>query len=216
MSKRQHSARVEHKREQVRQEILGVARSLLREGGVEAVTLASVSGELNMTKQALYHYFSSKEALVRSLVATLLDDEIDVLTATIEASDSVEDTLETLIRAFYEHYINHLDAFRVVYCQSQLISASKPGIDRKTLRDEINPRTRHLFDMLEQRMSNSDMSSRERLRVRQLAFTAWTSALGLLTMLGIAEASNDPLVHSDEDLLGTLSTVFGRAMVSHK
>jgi len=208
MSKQQHSARVERKREQVRQEILEVARNLVRDDGVEAVTLASVAGELSMTKQALYHYFPSKKALVRSLVATLLSDEVHALTAAVEATNSVEDTLGSLIRAFYEHYINHLDAFRVVYCQSQLISGSKSGIDKKTLRNEINPRTRHLFDILEQRMSSSDMSKKQRVCVRQLAFTAWTSALGLLTMLGIAEATNDPLVHADNDLLDMLSNVF--------
>ena len=45
-------------------------------------------------------------------------------------------------------------------------------------------------------------------RVRQLAFTAWSSALGLLTILSIADATADPLVHSDADLIDTLSKVF--------
>lgn len=214
MSQGRHSARVTHKREQARQEILQAAQSILREGGVEAVTLASVAGELGMTKQALYHYFPSKEALVRSLVTAFLDDEIGALTAAVEASDSVEDTLGTLIRAFYEHYINHLDAFRVVYCQSQLYATSDLGLDKDTLRDEINPRTRHLFDVLERRISSSGMKKKERERVRKLAFVAWTSALGLLTMLGIADATNDPLVHSDEDLLGLLSNVFDAAALT--
>ena len=211
MSERQHSVRVQHKRKQAREEILQVAQRLLQSGGVEAVTLASVAGELSMTKQALYHYFPSKEALVRGLVATLLDDEISALTKAVEASESVEETLSTLIRAFYEHYIDHLDAFRIVYCQSQLYSASNLGIDKTTLRDEINPRTRQLFDILEQKMAGSVRSKKKRMRTRQLAFAAWTSALGLLTMLGVAEATNDPLIHSDQDLLGTLSNVFDKA-----
>ncbi len=44
--------------------------------------------------------------------------------------------------------------------------------------------------------------------MRKLAFTAWLSALGLVTMLGVADAVDDPLIHSDEDLLDTLSSVF--------
>jgi AcrR family transcriptional regulator len=211
MNQRQPSARVQHKRKQARQEILQVAQTLLRGGGVEAVTLASVAGELSMTKQSLYHYFSSKEALVKSLVTTLLDDEIRALTAAVEASGTLENTLSTLIRTFYDHYIKNLDAFRVIYCQSQLFAAQNERIDEQTLRDEINPRTRHLFDILENRMTSSDMSSEERLRIRQLAFVAWSSALGLLTMLGVADANNDPLVHSDEALLATLSDVFDGA-----
>ena len=213
MNQRQPSARVQHKREQARQEILQVARTLLSDGGVEAVTLASVAGQLSMTKQSLYHYFSSKEVLVKSLVTTLLDDEIEALTAAVEALGTTENTLGTLIRAFYGHYIKNLDAFRIIYCQSQLFAAQNGRIDEQTLRDEINPRTRHLFDILESRMTGSDMSSEERLQMRQLAFVAWSSALGLLTMLGVADANNDPLIHSDEALLAALSNVFDSAAV---
>jgi AcrR family transcriptional regulator len=213
VNKQQPSARVRHKRKQARQEILQVAQTLLREGGVEAVTLASVAGELSMTKQAIYHYFASKEDLVRGLVTVLLNDEVEALSAVVEASDSIEDTLGTLIRAFYDHYINNLDAFRIVYCQSQLYAAPNLRIDEETLRDEINPRTRHLFDVLEGRMTRDNVSSKERLRTRHLAFVAWSSALGLLTMLGIADANNDPLIHSDEALLGALSNVFDSASV---
>lgn len=209
--KRPRSARVEQKYEQARQDILEVAQRILLKGGMEAVTLASVAGELSMTKQALYHYFPSKEALVRSLVTTLVNDEIETLIAAIEDVDSGADALGTLIRAFYNHYIERLDAFRSVYCQSQLYSASGSGIDEDTVRNEINPRTRHLFDVLEDRISRSSASKAERARMRQLAFTAWLSALGLLTMLGVADAVNDPLVHKDEELLDTLSTVFDEA-----
>lgn len=208
---RRRSARVEQKHEQARQDILEVAQRILLKGGMEAVTLASVAGELSMTKQALYHYFPSKEALVRSLVTTLVNDEIETLITAIEDVDSGAEALGTLIRAFYNHYIGRLDAFRSVYCQSQLYSASGSGIDEDTVRNEINPRTRHLFDVLEDRISSSSASKAERARMRQLAFTAWLSALGLLTMLGVADAVNDPLVHKDEDLLDTLSTVFDEA-----
>ncbi len=62
-------------------------------------------------------------------------------------------------------------------------------------------------------MTRESVSSKERMRLRQLAFVAWTSALGLLTMLGIAEANDDPLIHSDEALLAALSSVFDNAAV---
>jgi AcrR family transcriptional regulator len=205
------SARVARKHEQVRQETLAAAQSILLQGGPEAVTLASVAGELGMTKQALYHYYASKDALLRALVTTLLDDEIETLIDAVEAVDSGKETLSTLIKAFYNHYINHLDAFRSVYCQSQLYRGPDSAIDEDTIRDEINPRTRHLFDILEARIATSPKSKAQRERLRQLAFTAWLSALGLMTMLGVAEALDDPLIHSDEDLLSTLSDVFDSA-----
>jgi AcrR family transcriptional regulator len=163
-----------------------------------------------MTKQALYHYFSSKEALLRGMVSTLLDDEIETLMSVVEAPDFGKRSLDKLIRAFHEHYIRRLDAFRTVYCQSQLYTAVRPAIDEDTLHEEIHPRTGQLFDRLEERIAGLSASEDERRRIRRLAFIAWTSALGLLTMLSIADANQDPLVHSDEELLETLAGVFDR------
>jgi AcrR family transcriptional regulator len=212
-SDRKRSPRVEKKREQARQEILETAQLLMRNGGVEAVTLASVAGELGMTKQAIYHYFPSKEALIRRLVTTLVDDEVNALLGAVEAADSGESTLGTLVRAFYDHYIDNLDALRFIYCQSQLYAAPDHGMDQDTVREEINPRTQHLFDELESRLSaDRKLSGAKRDRLRRLAFTAWTSALGLLTMLGIADALDDPLVHSKEDLIDTLTEVFNNTV----
>lgn len=211
VSERKRSPRVKRKFEKARQDILDVAERILQEGGIDAVTLASVAGELGMTKQAIYHYFPSKEALVRGLVTTLLDDEINQLISAIEGAESREEALGTLIRAFYAHYVDRLDAFRTIYCQSQLYRTPDLGLDSETVRNEINPRTRHLFNVLEERISSSASSKAERKEMRQLAFTAWLSALGLMTMLGIADATNDPLIHKDEELLDTLSTIFNDA-----
>jgi AcrR family transcriptional regulator len=205
---KQPSARVARKRQQARHEILDAALRLLHDEGLDAVTLASVAGELGMTKQALYHYFPSKEAMVRSLVTTLLDEEIETLITAVEVEKDTSKMLGALIRAFYDHYIHRLDAFRIVYCQSQLYAAPDLGMDPDTIRDEINPRTRRLFDVLEARMTESGASKKERRHSRQLAFTAWSSALGLLTMLSVADATDDPLIHPDKALLDTLAGVF--------
>ena len=205
---RRPSARVSEKRRQARHDILDAARRLLNEEGIDALTLASVAAELGMTKPALYHYFPSKDALVRALITSLLAEEIETLIAAIEGTDNPADTLPTLVRAFYEYYRERLDAFRIVYCQSQLVAAGDLGMDAKTLRDEVNPSTRHLFDVLEDRLAGPTASTAERRQARRRAFTAWTSALGLLTMLSIADATGDPLAHSDADLLDTLAGIF--------
>jgi len=211
-AKRPRSPRIRRKRRQARDDILTVAREILSEQGVDAVTLAAVGGELGMTKQALYHYFPSKEALMKALVTSLIDDEIESLLAGIAATGSRADVLGTLIRGFYAHYRGNLNAFRTVYCQSQLYSAPDTGMDRETVRKEVNPRTQRLFDALEDRLAGAAASRRERERMRQLAFGAWTAALGLLTMLSVTDAVGDPLIHKDEDLLRTLAAVFDQAV----
>lgn len=211
-TKRAPSARIAQKREQVEREILGIAQSILSEGGPNAITLASVAGQLGMTKQSLYHYFSSKEALIRALVVTLLDQEIEVLLAAVEKQKSDTRVLGALIRAYYAHYVDNLGAFRAIYCCTQMYAPLKLDLDEITLREEIHPRTRQLFDVLERRIAEEGASRAERKRARQLAFTAWTSALGLMTMLGVADATDDPLTHPEKALLKTLSAVFDDAV----
>jgi hypothetical protein len=97
-------------------------------------------------------------------------------------------------------------------CQSQLYSSSSAALDELTLREEIHPRTRLLFDVLEERIAGKAATKTKRQLARQLAFTAWASALGLVTMLGVADATDDPVAHSDKALLKTLTNVFDAAL----
>jgi AcrR family transcriptional regulator len=201
----------------MRREILDAARALLLEEGPDAVTLGSVSGRLGMTKPALYHYFPSKEALTRSLVAALIDEEVDELEAAVERAGPGENPIASMIRAFHAHYREDLHAFRFVYGQSQLYLNPELGIDAAMVRNEITPRTRHLFDMLESRSAGANLDKGERRSIRRLGFVAWMSVLvawmsvlGLLTMIAIAEGMDDPLLYSDEELLDTIVSVFSR------
>ena len=209
---RQMSPRVRKKREDIRREILTAAKDILEEEGIEGITLAAVASKLHLTKQALYHYFPSKELLIKTLTTWLLKDEIDYVMAEVEAASEEANTLEILIRAFYTHYINNLGAFRMIYCQGQLQSAADTRLDDEQLKTEVNPMTRHLFDLLEQRLAASSWNASKRKKVRRLAFSAWLSALGLMTMLSLTKAMNDPLIHSDRDLLDTLSDVYSSAV----
>ena len=203
--------RVDIKRERTRNEILQAARTILYTQGVGFVSLTSVSSELGLTKQALYHYFSSKEVLIKSLITNLLEEEIIFVISAINNSKRSRNPLGLMIQAFYDHYIDNLDAFRTIYCLSQLYSNAELGLDENTIRENINKTTRNLFDVLEERLTKDGMNRTQRKKKRQLAYTAWLAVLGLITMLGVAESTNDPLIHSDKDLLLMISNVFNDA-----
>jgi AcrR family transcriptional regulator len=200
------------KRERMRQEVLEAARALLLEEGPDAVTLTAVSSRLGVTKPAIYHYFPSMEALTRSLVAALIDEEIGHLEAAVERAGPRDNPVAAMIRAFHAHYRANLHAFRFIYGQLQLYVTPESGIDAEMVRSEITPRTRHLFDLLEQRLASGDQEKRERRRLRRVAFVAWMSVLGLLTMIAIAEGMDDPLLYPDEELLDTMVSVFEQAI----
>ena len=81
-------------------------------------------------------------------------------------------------------------------------------LDEATLRQDIHPHTRRLFDTLEAIIAGDGATVAKRRHARRQAFAAWASALGLMTMIGLAEATHDPLVHSHESLLSTLARAF--------
>jgi AcrR family transcriptional regulator len=201
----------------MRQEVLDAAKALLLAEGPDAVTLSAVSNRLGVTKPAIYHYFPSKEALTRSLVATLIDEEIGRLESAVEAAAPGDNPIGPMIRAFHTHYRANLHAFRFVYGQLQLYVKPGLGIDAEMVRSEITPRTRHLFDLMELRLGSREQEgreSREGRSMRRLAFVAWMSVLGLLTMIAIAEGMDDPLLYPDEELLETIISVFENATPS--
>jgi AcrR family transcriptional regulator len=210
-SEPESSPRVRIKRERMREEVLAAAEALLLTEGPDAVTLASVSSRLGMTKPAIYHYFPSKEVLTRSLVASLIDEEISELEAGLKKAGPGVNPIGPMIRAFHAHYRPKLHAFRFVYGQLQLYLKPELGFDAEMVRSEITPRTRHLFDLLELSLAGVNQGKMERRRMRRLAFTAWMSVLGLLTMIAIADGMDDPLLYPDEELLDTIVSVFERA-----
>ena len=204
------SSRVALKRIKAKQEILNTALSILADQGVEGLTFAAVADKLGFSKPALYHYFRSKEDLLRSLMLELLQQENLELIDAVSKSSERDTVLGTLIRAFYHRYRMRLNAFRLIYCQMQLTDMQALGFDQKTIRQGINPLTQKLFDTVVSILTDNGKFSAT-LEMRQLAFSAWLAALGLVEMIGVSDAGNDPLRHSDEALLDTLANVFNAA-----
>jgi hypothetical protein len=138
----------------------------------------------------------------------LIDEEISELESAVERTGPIDNPIGAMIKAFHTHYRTNLHAFRFVYGQLQLYLKPELGIDAEMVRSEITPRTRHLFDLMELRLASADQGIRERRSMRRLAFVAWMSVLGLLTMIAIAEGMHDPLLYPDEELLDTITSLF--------
>ena len=201
---------VARKRVRFKKEILEVALGLLAEKGVDKLTLATLTRRLGLSKPAIYHYFRSKEELLYALVLELLHRETLALIGAVSTAAGRDQVLGVLIRGYYDHYRPRLHAFRLVYCQFQLLDPPSLGFDPRTMREDVNPLSRGLFDVVESIMSERGRRP-EAVQTRRLAFSAWLAAVGLMEMIAMSDASRDPLRHSDEDLLLTLEEVFNAA-----
>lgn len=59
-----------------RKEIIQAARELFQEKDYDSVTMQGVMEKLNIAKGTIYHYFSSKEDLLESVVEYLIDEAL--------------------------------------------------------------------------------------------------------------------------------------------
>jgi AcrR family transcriptional regulator len=67
-----------------RREILDAALQLMHDKGYERMTIEDVLAKLQMSKGALYHYFSSKRALVEGIVESMSESASRTLQAVVD------------------------------------------------------------------------------------------------------------------------------------
>jgi AcrR family transcriptional regulator len=188
-----------------REEILKATREVLAEVGVPRLTLEAVARRLGVTKQALYHYFSSKdELLFEVVIAELTRCAEAIRAACLEAKDGPA-ALEALIRAYVGHFAGRLDTFRLMTHHVQLAEAER-------LTDAQLARLRPLNDVMYAVAEDKLGAGRRRPRhPRRLAFVAHLAAMGLLTMKATVERFDDPLRYGDDELVDELCRVFRTA-----
>lgn len=69
-------ARIVKKPDERRKEIIKAARELFQEKDYDKMTMLDLMKKLNIAKGTIYHYFSSKEDLLESVVEDLIDEEL--------------------------------------------------------------------------------------------------------------------------------------------
>ncbi|WP_135457904.1 TetR/AcrR family transcriptional regulator [Mycobacterium sp. DL99] len=83
------SSRVARRRDRRKAEIVKTATRILTESGYQGMSLEDVAEQTDIAKATLYHYFSSKDALVAAALETLTQEVLQRLGAREEALGKV-------------------------------------------------------------------------------------------------------------------------------
>ena len=81
-----------------------MARELFAEKGVQRTSLQDIAARLGITKPALYYHFSSREDLVRSIVAPLIDGGEQYV---VECEQSPGLTPTRLLEGYFDYFYAH-------------------------------------------------------------------------------------------------------------
>jgi AcrR family transcriptional regulator len=201
-------ARIERRRDQTRAEILDTARDVVLRSGVAGFTLAAVAEELALTKPALYYYFDSKEALLFELVLREWLEAASEVQAAVERTDTGADAVERLMRTVFDRYRDRLELFMLYFKMGP--GGDFQGIIGAKELERIRPINDMFYGGAEARLRADQRSGGfpKKRDPRRFAFTAHTAVIGLLNMKAITASANDPLIHSDGDLIDDLCTTF--------
>lgn len=204
------SARQQTKREAVRAEILAAARKIVLSKGVNGTTLDGVAEQAGMSKAALYYYFKSKDALLFELVLDIHAAQADALNKAVGQTSNGSEALGALITSMVGHYRESMEDFRLAYLYGQTSADGAVTVGADQLE-----RIRPLNDLMlaeAARLVGENSGGPAAVPPRLLAFLAYACSIGLLTMKGMVESIDDPLLYSDAELVDALATVFATAV----
>jgi AcrR family transcriptional regulator len=198
----QLSPRIARRRQVASEEFVHAARHIIETNGFQGFSLELVAREVGLRKQAVYHYFDSKESVLFEVVYAELSHAAQAVAAAVAPTTNGADAVEALLRSYFTAFKGRTRLF-------QLSHTVLPTFDLIRLMDSGRlSRLRPLNDLLlggvTERVTRDRGPGASPDEARRFAFTAYMSVVGLLTMKALVESAGDPLRHEDEALLATL------------
>lgn len=206
LRRRERRARRRH---QSREEILAATKALILRGGIPAATLDAVAREIGVSKAALYHYYPSKDALLFELIFEALQGHAHAVSHGVERADNGAEALAAIVRETVKAFAPRLDDFRLAFLYGQIAQRGTVHFDEAQL-ERIRPLNTLLLGETARKLAAEDEGGAG-VEPRLLAFLAYLSALGLMTMKGMVEDLNDPLAYTDDQLIEGFARVFAAA-----
>jgi AcrR family transcriptional regulator len=205
-------ARRERRRERSREEIVDAARRVLLRNGLAATTLDAVAKEVGLTKAALYYYYPSKDVLLFEIIYSAIEAQSHAIHDAVSDAKNGGEALRAIIRETVHTFATHMDDFRLAFLHGQV---AKPGSVRVGADQlaRIRPLNELAYADTTRLLTEDWKHGRGRARVepRLMAFLAGMAAIGMLTMKGMVESVDDPLLYSDEQLVEGLARIFEAA-----
>lgn len=185
--------------------ILEQARAVISQGGIAALTFQELASRMGVSKQAIIYWFPTKQDLARELMVPVLRAEAEAVIVALEDAAGAADAVSRFVRGLVAHHRADLGGFRLIYCAAQLDARAARIMDGAAL-DAIHRETGRMYGALEQCLA-ADPLRRHGVDPRRAAVAVHMAAIGLLTMVALADAVGDPLAHSIEALVDTLVTL---------
>src|SRR5437867_8234538 len=95
------SPRIARRGQLAREECVDAARHIIETHGFQGFSLELVAREVGLRKQAVYHYFDSKESVLFEVVYAELSHAAQAVAAAVAPTTNGADAVEALLRSYF-------------------------------------------------------------------------------------------------------------------
>ena len=200
--KRGRPVQSHHKKEEIRLNIINVAKRLFSEKGYEHISIRKIALQADCSPRTIYYYFKNKRELLNNL---WLDIFKLVGNSCEKAAAGVDDPVE-IIKIYYKTYINYWlqnrDHYRVIFMNEDLDATANHD---KKIYDGIleNAVIKTQMEQLIQKCveNNIFVKKRKEIIFQIIFLSAHGLSSGLITMREVPWESSEELINSTFDAL---------------
>jgi AcrR family transcriptional regulator len=101
-------------RELRRGQIVAVARKIVAEEGLEALTIGSLESRLSFSRGVITYHFQNKDDIVHAVLQSAIEDINAATAAQLQASMNGEERLRTALRTYIRGFVENVEAARIL------------------------------------------------------------------------------------------------------
>ena len=180
------------------QRILEIAEEILSYEGLGALSFDAIARRLGRSKQAVLYWFPTKPDLLAALFLPLLEAEADIAARAVGSATNRAGAISSFVTAVAEFHLANLERFRLMYLAPQTTQHRGHSPEPSTLLQRIPPVTSRIYDALAPHLDKEETAA------RQQAVAVHAAVLGLVLMVSLSDAVNDPLRHGTDALINAL------------
>jgi len=175
----------ERRQERTKDAILNAARKMIREGGVDSISMRKIAQEIDYSPAGLYEYFGSKEEIIVTL-CEMAGDRLENYMRAVEASLPMDQRLVELGLAYVRFAVQNREEFLVLFTYMPV----PPDLNAET-----PPEPSGAFFVLVQAMQDAmdtGFITQTPLDAFAISYAAWAIVHGM-AMLQLTALQNTPI-----------------------
>jgi AcrR family transcriptional regulator len=177
------------------QKILTIAREILASEGLGAVSFDAIARRLERSKQAVLYWYPTKRDLLAAMFLPWLNAEMEAAEDAVSVAMNRDQAVSSFVTAIAGFHLEDLDRFRMMYLVPQTTGQKPQGRASMVTGDEVYQVTNRLYGALAGHLDGDNETA------RKAAVAIHSAVLGLVMMFALTNALQDPLKHSETDLI---------------